>query len=364
MVARPKSRSPSQVPAHGAWRIDDAVTQLRVWGTGDAFELPRKPVASIGSVRGRDVVLRDPAGEIAHTHALLVREGARWMIRAAEGATSIRLDGLQLPSFALAPGAEIGVGAVTLVAESARLHELRRVVAELAGIEERDHAAIDRALRAIRLAVAGRRPLLLCGQVDLVAAARQLHEHTLGDAPFAVVDRAGTRGHHRRGLQALAAAGRGTVCVSGHSPPTDFDDMLARWHGLAVRPQLVLCRQVAYANAVLLAEPLELRPRKLDRDERAQLIEQRAAQVIAQLGADPERFTEADRRWILKRATSPDEIETATLRVISVRHWGSVTRAAHSLGISHVALLRWIGRRAELPGTARRSPAGKPKKRS
>jgi hypothetical protein len=47
-----------------------------------------------------------------------------------------------------------------------------------------------------------------------------------------------------------------------------------------------------------------------------------------------------------RRAKTLEEVETTVTRLVAIREWGGVTRAALHLGITHVALLRWFGRRS------------------
>jgi hypothetical protein len=83
------------------------------------------------------------------------------------------------------PGVEIGIGGVTLIAESRLLVALRELLARLIGWAEGRRAEVDLALRSVRLAATRRESLPLCG--DGVSIARLLHRHALGDTRLFVV---------------------------------------------------------------------------------------------------------------------------------------------------------------------------------
>lgn len=71
-----------------------------------------------------------------------------------------------------------------------------------------------------------------------------------------------------------------------------------------------------------------------------------AIDAISTLGAGDACVPDADRRWVLAHAaTTLSEIETATLRLVALRMSRSHLRAARQLGMSHVALRQWVGRR-------------------
>jgi hypothetical protein len=74
------------------------------------------------------------------------------------------------------------------------------------------------------------------------------------------------------------------------------------------------------------------------------------AEAVRRLGIAPLELTPAQRSWIEERSaeTLPD-IQMATLRLIAIRHTGSVRGAAALLGISHAGLGKWFERRRSRP---------------
>jgi hypothetical protein len=101
--------------------------------------------------------------------------------------------------FPLEPGIEVGIGRITLIAESRALVALHGFLARLLGFGADGLPALDRALRAVRRAATRRGPLIVFGGRDLVSIAHGLHRRALGEGqPFVVCDpRPGPRGGKR-----------------------------------------------------------------------------------------------------------------------------------------------------------------------
>ena len=82
--------------------------------------------------------------------------------------------------------------------------------------------------------------------------------------------------------------------------------------------------------------------------ELPRIIDEYANDAIARFGAGA-TFAARDHAWVMEHAaTSLEEIETATLRLVALRMGDSVNSAATRLGMSHAALSRWMKRR-QLP---------------
>lgn len=87
--------------------------------------------------------------------------------------------------------------------------------------------------------------------------------------------------------------------------------------------------------------PLSERASKLPR-----IGDEYALDAIAELGAPPDSFTDADRAWALEHAAeSLAEIQKATLRLVALRVSRSMSGAAARLGMAPVSLIRWISLR-------------------
>jgi len=325
-------------PGADEWRIDDEVIQLRKWGTAEVHLLPgRDGEWNIGAAEGAWLRLEDETNRVSRLHARLTFDGARWVIADQESKNGIRCDGARRLGFPLLPGVEIGI------AESAQLIALRGVLARLIGWSWARARDVDLALRAVRMAATRRESLLLCGAGDLVSIAHLLHRHALGDArPFVVCDprrrstepsaRAAT--NYSTGMQALAAAVGGTLCMWRNRQPSDGGAVIELVRGPTSRVQLVVC-----THALQHAEPLIASP--LDR-----VIDEYAAEAVAALGATA-TFTPADRYWVRQHeAATLAQIEKATRRLVATRdNGGSITRAAAQLAMSHAALSEWVARR-------------------
>lgn len=111
----------------------------------------------------------------------------------------------------------------------------------------------------------------------------------------------------------------------------------------STRNQLLVCTRhpvPVLSTPSITVPPIAERPHELGR-----IIEEYAADARATLAATAS-FTPCDADWVLHHsASSFDEIEKGTRRLVALRQRGTLVGAAELLGISHVALSRWIGRR-------------------
>ncbi len=342
-------------PGTREWSIGDEVTHLREWGTHRIHVLPAAGEVTIGAAESCELRLIDPAGRVSRRHACLFREQDRWVIRDLGSRNGTWLDGSRRLAFLLEPGAEVSMGQITLIAESPALLALRAFLARLLGWDADRVAAIDRAVRSLRIAATRRRALMLCGERDLVPIAHSLHRRTLGDGrPFVVCDprrrssAASVRATEslREGLAAMGAAPGGTLCVRARRLPPDFDEVSRALRNPASRVQLVVCTDDAADARALLADPIVIPPLARRRAELGRIVEEYAHEVIESLGAAATGFTPADRDWVMAHsAASLPEVEKGARRLVAIRQAGSIAQAAARLGMSHVALSQWIGRR-------------------
>jgi hypothetical protein len=340
------------------WRIDDEVIRLREWGTDIIHRLPQAPWDSvtIGTADSCTLRLVDPSGFTSREHARLERSRQSWIVRDLDSKNGTRIDGARRNEIRLEPGVELGIGCLTLLAESRRYIELRSVVARLLGWAADKMATVDFALRAIRLAATRRLPLVLCGPGDLVLIAQAIHRHALGDSkPFVVCDprrREGeasvrSAGNIETGLAALRRAVGGSLCVWSRRLPSDFKEVRVALRDPATRVQLIVCAESwrhskPYHVEPIMVPPLQSRPQEIMR-----IIDEYAEEAAAALSATVMMST-ADREWILRHsASSVSEIEKGTRRLLAIRqHDDNTTAAARSLGMAPISLSRWIGRRA------------------
>jgi FHA domain len=348
--------------AANEWAINDSVTHLREWGTDNIRLLPQLATSAwtpitewtVGAAQTCALQLDDPSGRISRLHARLVYERSKWFLRDLGSKNGIRVDGASLPEIVLEPGTEIGIGGVTLIAESVCLIKVRGFLARLLGWRAERIEVIDRALRSIRMAVARRAGLVLLGDGDLVPIAYALHRRTLGaDRPFLVCDprrRQGRRNvrsaeNYATGMSAFAAATAGSLCVRSVRLPKDFGSVLAAFRAPTSRVQLVVCGQMSknydpYLAAPITVPPLTSRPDEIDR-----IITEYAEDAVAQLGTSA-GFLSDDHAWVQTHsASSLPDIEKATLRLVAIRESRNLSNAATRLGMAPVSLSRWIGRR-------------------
>lgn len=350
------SKATNAGPCLDDWSIHDDLVRLREWGSDTVYDLSAaQPEWLVGSSAACALRLTDASARLSRRHARLVWTQGRWTIHDLGSKNGLRIDGARCEACVLEPGVEVGLGGITLIAESPRSIALRGYLARLLGFSLGQLPAIDRALRALRLASAHRSALLLCGPEDLVPVARGLHQRALGpDRPFVTCDprRRPSAGDARvaanvdRAVPAARAAAGGSLCVRGERLPPDFAeaiDLLRRTDALV---QIIVCtrrpaRSDLYVPAAIAVPPVARRRRELGR-----IITEYAGDALAALGAPADSFSPRDRDWVRRRAArSLAEIEKATLRLIAVRTTRCTSHAADRLGMSHAALAAWIERK-------------------
>jgi FHA domain len=349
-------------PRFVEWTVDDEVIRLREWASETAHELPLAPPSEpivgswlLGSADDCAYQLSDPSRRVSRHHARLLREQERWSLRDLGSKNGLRVDGARKTSALLDPGLEIGIGGITLIAESMRLIELRSFLARLIGWGADRAEAIDLAMRAVRMAQARRTPLVLRGEGDLVPIANDLHRRELGvDRPFILCDprrqsmEANVRSstNFERGLDALAAARGGSLCVRASRPPADFLKVVNALRDPDSQVQLILCDNSTHDAEAQLAVPIIIPSLSSRPTELAHIIHEYTIDAANAFNVQVHFYTE-DREWILAHsATSLHEIEKGTRRLMALRVAGSILGAADLLGMAAVSLRRWIGRRA------------------
>jgi len=342
--------------AANEWAIDDDVVRLRQWGTDIVHALSDPPDDgyTLGAAENCSLRLDDPSGRVSRLHARLVRDEGNWLLRDAGSKNGLRGDGARRTEIVLQPGLEIGIGGLTLIAESALSMALRGFLSRLLGWGSERVEAVDHAIRSIRMAAARRAALFVCGEGDLVRTARSIHRHSKGaHRPFIVCDPRRQTGkatvraaeNYATGMEALAAAAGGTVCVRRQRLPADFRELADALRTPSSQVQLVVCTETLDDGERYSVTPIVI-PRLTSReDEIDQIINDYAADAIAELGTSSE-FLAADRAWVREHAcTTLPEIETATLRLVALRASRNLAHAAARLGMAPVSLSRWIGRR-------------------
>lgn len=338
--------------------VTDDVIRLRQWGTRVCHELPAATAVgdwTIGAAAPCWVRLADPRGLVSRTHARVVHDGVRWLIRDLQSKNGLRVDGVRRSEVVLQPGLELGIGGITLIAESAQLIALRGFLERILGWADDRMEALDHALRSLRVASIHRTALVVCGDDDLVQVARGLHCRTLGARrPFIVCDpRRHTTNENVRsaknysvGMAAMQAAAGGSLCVWARRLPRDFEDVQRALQRPAARVQLVVCAREPSEAGIFIATPITVPPLATRADELRRIIDEYAADAAAMLRMHPGWFLPCDRAWVLEHsARSLAEIEKATRRLLAIRETGNLNQAAALLGMARVSLKKWIGRR-------------------
>ncbi len=353
-------------PRFVEWNVDDDVIRLREWASDRFHDLPAAHLPSgeerqdlgswlVGSAEDCAFRLSDPSHRVSRRHARLLREQARWSLLDLGSKNGLRVDGTRQTTAMLHPGMEIGIGGITLIAESLRLIELRSFLARIIGWGPDRAETIDLAMRAVRMAQARRTPLVLRGEGDLVPIAHDLHRRELGkDRPFVLCDprRQSLEGNVRsstnfeRGLDALTAARGGSLCVRSNRPPDDFLAVLSALRDPDSGVQLIVCDSSPRDAEALLAVPITIPPLASRQDELPHIIHEYTMDAAHEFSV-PMRFYTEDRDWVIAHSSgSLHEIEKGTRRLVALRSAGTLLGAAEMLGMAAVSLRRWVARRA------------------
>ncbi len=346
--------------AAGGWAIDDEVVQLRRWGTATMYWLPRPPIRelTVGAADTCGLRIDDRSGRVSRLHARLVRRQTRWLLRDESSKNGVWVDGARRSELMLTPGLEIRIGGVTLIAESPLLNALRSFLSRLLGWKNECTGMVDLALRTVRTAATRRTALMLCGDGDLVPIARAIHRHVRNShRPFVVCDPRRQAGketvrsaeNHAVGMDALAAAAGGSLCVRSRRLPPDFAQVVERLRDPTSQVQLIVCAEEPKECERCRVTPLVIPPLADRQDEIDRIIHEYAHDAMVALAAPRYVFQAADHDWVREHAAGTlPEIEKATLRLVALRASRNLSHAATQLGMAPVSLSRWIGRR-EMP---------------
>ncbi|HWU90980.1 MAG TPA: FHA domain-containing protein [Kofleriaceae bacterium] len=330
-------------PAANAWEINDPVLRLRLFGTERLFELSSSDRWVIGSSAECSIRLDDPSGRVSRRHAELQRDHDVWSVHDLKSTNGIRQNRDDRETFQLAPGDEIGLGGVTLIAESRRSIALHQMLRRLLGWSIARLAEVDRAFREVREMAHVRAALILRGEGSLAGVARRLHQLTLPERPFVMLaaDESAT--------QALDRAANGMLYAEARDLPRDLRPLVAGLRDPEVRIRFVVCADRTEAAELAAMMPriatIWIPPVAERKDELDQLLEAYGRDAVAALGAHDLGFRPHDLKWIRGGGIRTlDEIEEVTYRLVALRNWG-VTAGAERLGITHGALSRWARRR-------------------
>jgi FHA domain len=339
----------------------DELVQLRRWARNkNPIKLPRLPTPSrrvdyvIGTEQRCDFHVSDPL--VSKQHARFVHDQDGWKIYDLHSKNGLYIDRQRCEWAPLRAGTEIGLGTkFVLIAESARTMALRGFLQRLLGWEEEDASTVDLALRSV-LAVKPGRSYALVSKSDPVAIAYSIHRLALGTGrPFITCDpkreitneTVRSTENYKDGVEALAHAARGTLCVISSRLPRDFDKISSALIEPTATARLVVCSTEPidgkrFLTAPIVVPSLSDRAPNLDR-----IIYDYAVDAIAEFGGNS---LQPPRREDLQLVAKLDagtlaKIETATLRLAAFRVLPNINQVAARLGMTRNALVGWFKRR-------------------
>lgn len=334
MVAVPTPTPPS--PFAEEWAINDSIIRLRVWGKDRTYPLyADQPGSLIGAGSRCGIQIQDPTRRASREHAQLQRLHGRWVV-SDRSKNGLYRDGAKIDQFILTPGIEIGLGGVTLVAESDQLIVLRGVLARMLGWGAASAEAVDLALRAIRFTAQRRSRLVLVG-AGVVPLAEELHRLTLGPRrPFVFCNP-----RRQTSESALEQATDGTLCYSAQLPPSYLRTIMRGLQQPGCQTQLVVCAD-RVDEAQKFAAPIVVPPLATRKGELERIIQEYAADVAGPLDLGEHWLSKAARTWMRANLRTLAEIQKTTTRLAVIKRAGSMTAGARHLGISHAALSKWL----------------------
>ena len=384
----------------GTWNIDDAVTGLRTIGSEQhyALTIPKEPAKVRAQRRGSEdtitvlsfdqayylgssadcqIRILDPLQRVSRRHAQVFFRDGHWNVLDLGSKNGTFVDGLRQHTARLTPGMLIGVGGVTLIAESRRSSELHGFLGRLLGWGWNDEraAAVDRAFQDLRAAQLQCDPIRLqsSGEGDLSPIATDLHRHLLSaEAPFVMCDYRRQSGERDARCQAneedlstaAVKARGGTLCVRSHRLPPGFGEFLRAQRTSSERPgvQVMILFEEAYDAALAAGCTIAIPPlRTRSKAQIANVIREYFLEAAASLGVDTPPLPE-DREWLMEHsATSFAEVAKGTRRITAMRRCdSSLVKAAELLGMKPVSLRRWLERRGMTPWLLESDEPGEP----
>jgi hypothetical protein len=339
------------------WLINDEPTHLRDWDTSLIHTIPSTVGPTddnytIGAAEDCWLRLHDPTGRVSRHHASFGRCDGRLVVSDLRSKNGITQNGARQLLVPLVAGVELGIGGITLIVESPLLRILRETLARLIGWS--DERRLNLAVRSVRMAATRRESLQLCGQdrQSLLSGARLLHLRTLGtDRPFVISERRPPKNDPQRwasyngspryenGLEALAAANGGTLCI-GPTPPNDISRVIEAHREPSSRVQLIVCSRTRQHDPLIA--PVELPPLS----ERAHELDRIIDAYAIDAGAHPSAPLNEAHRMTIRRHESETlaDIEVATQRYVAYELYGT-TQAAELVGLTHGSLSEWLARR-------------------
>ncbi len=341
MVTVPSTKAD---PAAKGWAISDPVTRLRVLGSERVFSLAGTDRWMLGASPECSLQLDDPSGRVSRRHAVMVRDGEIWTMHDLGSTNGIRQNREERRSFQLAPGDEIEIGRITLIAESRRSTELHDLLRRWLGWSTAHLGEVDRALHEVRDMAHLRAALILRGDGSLTGVARRLHRVTLDERPFVAL------GPNQSGLEGLDRAINGTLCIKASALPRDLHLVITNLRTPDTCVRLVACADSSESVDELVGKisriatiwipPIATRGAEFDR-----VLEAYGFDAVEELGAGHLGFRPRDLEKVRASGVSTlEEIEEVARRLVALRNWG-VSGGGKRLGITHGALSRWAQRR-------------------
>jgi len=296
----------------------------------------------------------------SRVHAQLDWDGAHWRI-SNRGKNGLHLDDVYSDKAFLYPGVRIRVGQLTLVAESARTIALREALARMMGWGRELMDAHDAALQRLRDAAAGKTAFVICGDGDLLGFAQELHELAMGgERPIVYCKPGGGKSQPPSGFEpdpeespsiqrvasgreAISLAEGGTICIDNRRLPMDRASIFER---TSSTPTLVIVlARYTRKTDVFTPTPMVIPPLSARQDELDRLMVECEAMASLRVGRGLLALTAAQRKWVRDHCETLAEFQLSVLRLMALRHAGSISAAAELLRLTASGLRQWYAAR-------------------
>ena len=132
------------------------------------------------------------------------------------------------------------------------------------------------------------------------------------------------------------------MCLTTRHLPSDLDYLMKAIRQPECQTQLVVCSERADEAGMFNVAPIVVPPLASRQDEIDRLIEEYARDAAGPLELGQHWLSPPERTWIKANMHTLPLIQKATIRLAAIRQARSITRGATRLGISHVALLKWL----------------------
>jgi hypothetical protein len=349
------------------WLVTDAVDALREWGTSLEHALPtseharvtigREPPAGAALVTpvfaATRTALRFDRPSVSRQHAVMTRDGVAWVIKDLGSYNGVRIDGQPTTDGRVLPGHVISLGAVQLIAVSARIRAMHRLWTRyltcLGDVESL--ARVDAALWSTRRLVDPQVGcVVLRGSVSDQLVHR-VHDLTRGSSRPLVIAPSPDRVLGAAELVALfERAQSGTLLLRERYLGAEAQAALRQALGGPIRSSARVIVAAAAGSDLSRAFGALGRPPVIDVPcldtrgaEAPLLVREVVRDATVAVGAPSGLVRECSVEWLRSRRWDDyEDLEAAAFRIAALRQYPNLATAASAVGLTRQGLDKWV----------------------